>query len=216
METMNATAVVQESKAQKKAAGRPRKGNQQENKQLIKEAIVRLIRKYGAQNITVRKICQEAHVSIGTFYYHFKDKDDLLMSFVREESFEGFQLQTPLSDVAGRTAELYILLVSKYMTFGKDFMKNFYTAWNTALAAYMGETEKGTFAKDTVMARNEQELYAAQRAGYLRPDTDIHQLAVDICTIVKGCVFEWCLSNGKMDAEASLHRILNAFIGAYQ
>lgn len=199
----------------KKAAGRPKKGTPQESKKRIKEAAIRLIRKYGAQSITVRKVCQEAHISIGTFYYHFKDKDDLLMSFIREDSFESFILKTPAADVAGRSTELYMLLLGKYMAFGKEFMKNFYTAWNTALAAYMGEKD-GFFASGTIMARNEKELFAAQEAGYLKKNTDIHRLAMDICTIVKGCVFEWCLSDGKMDMEASLHRILTAFICFYK
>ena len=214
MKNRNATPIPAAPKAKKKSPGRPKKGNCQENKEIIKEAAIRLIRKGGAQSITVRKVCQEAHLAVGTFYYHFKDKDDLLMSFVREESFDSFSLQTPPDDPAGRTAELYMVLISKYQTFGKDFMKNFYTAWNTALAAYMGEVD-GTFSPGTVMARNEKELLAAQAAGFLKKNTDIHRLAMDICTIVKGCVFEWCLSDGQMDVEASLRRILAAFFSIY-
>lgn len=201
--------------ARKKCVGRPKKGSDPESRKRILNAAVRVIRKYGAQALTVRKVCAEAGVSTGTFYYHFHDKDDMMMAFIREDSFDSFTLTTPLNDIAGRTAELYMVLVGKYIAFGKDFMKNFYTAWNKALASYMGENN-GAFEEGTVMARNEKELQAAQDAGILNQKTDIHRLAADICTIVKGCVFEWCLSDGKMDIEHCMPRILSSFLKDYQ
>lgn len=211
MEKQNATPIAAVPESGRKTAGRPKKGTDPESRKRILEAAVRLIRKHGAKAVTVRKLCKEASVSIGTFYYHFKDKDDLMMEFVREESFDSCILKTPVSDVADRITELYMVLIGKYMALGKDFMKNFYTAWNTALASYMGEVDGG-FEPGTVMARSEKELAQAQEEGYIKENADIHQLAMDICTIVKGCVFEWCLSDGKMDAEGSLRRLLRCFL----
>jgi len=66
-------------------------------------------------------------VSTGTFYHYFSDKNDLMMSFVREESFDDFDLKTPPKDVAGRQVELYMHLIRRYQALGKDFMKQFYT-----------------------------------------------------------------------------------------
>ena len=183
----------------------------EESKQLILDAAVRIIKKKGAGALSVHSVCEEADVSNGTFYYHFKNKDDLLMSFLRETSFDGFELRTPLRQISRRVTELYLLLVERYMALGLDFMKSFYSTANRPLSAYMCEVN-GKFEPGTVMARCERELQAAQDRGILSGETDIHALGRDICTIVKGCVFEWCLTEGGIDLPAVLFRIIDGYM----
>ena len=181
---------------------------------MILDAAVRIIKKKGAGALTVRSVCEEADVSNGTFYYHFKNKDDLLMSFLRETSFDGFELRTPLRQISRRVTELYLLLVERYMALGLDFMKSFYTAGNRSLSAYMSEV-KGQFEPDTVMARSEREITAAQAQGIIKKSANIHEICMDICTIVKGCVLEWCLMEGNMNINSTLQRIINLYLQSY-
>ena len=196
--------------------GRPSKASDPTDaKQKLIDTTVELIKKYGADTITVRSVCEEADLSIGTFYHHFQNKDDLLMYFVREASFDSFVLETPLEDVAGRICELYMHLIDRYLTLGEEFMKSFYTTGNKALSAYMGQ-ENGCFADGTVMARCERELIDARKQGFLKKDADPHLLSMDICTIVKGCVFEWALDDGRMDIAESLRRIVKAYLENYK
>ena len=196
--------------------GRPSKASEPTDaKQKLIDTTVELIKKYGADTITVRSVCEEAGLSIGTFYHHFQNKDDLLMYFVREASFDSFALETPLEDVAGRICELYMHLIDRYLTLGEEFMKSFYTTGNKALSAYMGQ-ENGCFADGTVMARCERELIDAREQGFLKKDADPHLLSMDICTIVKGCVFEWALDDGRLDIAESLHRIVKAYLETYK
>ena len=192
--------------------GRPPKSAEPKNtKQTLIDTTIALIRKYGADSITVRNVCEEAGLSIGTFYHHFQNKDDLLMYFVRETSFDSFELKTPLSDIAGRVFELYMHLIDRYLELGEEFMKSFYTTGNKALSAYMGQSD-GCFAEGTVMARCERELLEAQQQGYLKKEADAHTMSMDICTIVKGCVFEWALDDGQMDIADALHRIISSYL----
>ena len=196
--------------------GRPSKTSEPTDaKQKLIDTTVELIKKYGADTITVRSVCEEAGLSIGTFYHHFQNKDDLLMYFVREASFDSFVLETPLEDVAGRICELYMHLIDRYLTLGEEFMKSFYTTGNKALSAYMGQVN-GCFADGTVMARCERELIDAREQGFLKKDADPHLLSMDICTIVKGCVFEWALDDGRLDIAESLHRIVKAYLETYK
>ncbi len=196
--------------------GRPPKSAEpQDAKQKLIDTTVELIKKYGADSITVRNVCEEAELSIGTFYHHFKNKDDLLMHFVREASFDSFVLETPPSDVAGRVCELYMHLIDRYLALGEEFMKSFYTTGNKALSAYMGQSD-GRFAEGTVMARCERELLEAQQQGYLKKEANAHTVSMDICTIVKGCVFEWALDDGEMDIEECLRRIVSRYFISQQ
>lgn len=184
-----------------------------DNKQKIIDTTIELIKTHGADYLTVRNVCQAAEVATGTFYHYFKNKDDLLMYFIRDISFDSCELQTPLTDISGRICELYMNLVNRYMELGRDFMKNFYTTGNQALSAYMGITD-GKFAEGTVMERCEKELALATENEIIKKDADVHTLSADICAIVKGCVFEWCL-NKDSKIEEMLDRIIRNYISRF-
>ncbi|MBO5515332.1 MAG: TetR/AcrR family transcriptional regulator [Schwartzia sp.] len=188
----------------------PKKENPEENKEKIIRAAIAVVEAQGADAITVRRICEKADVAMGTFYYHFQNKDDLMMYFVRGTDFENIDLLVPMSDIAGRITELYLCLIRQYTRLGATFMQSFYNPKNEALHAYMGEKD-GKFAAGTVMARCESELFGAREQGFLKKDADIHQMSADICTIVKGCIFEWCLDNGSVDLEQVATRILRFY-----
>ena len=178
-----------------------------ENKQKIIATAIEIIETQGADSLTVRNICAKSKLSNGTFYHYFKNKDDLLMNFVRDIAFDEFELKTPLEKISDRIAELYMHLLNRYMQLGKNFMRNFYSTNNQALSAYMGT---GTFAPGTVMFRSERELELALKNGILKSEIDTHIVAADICTIIKGCVFEWCL-NDSMNFEETIRRILKIY-----
>lgn len=194
--------------------GRPFKKDEGNSKQMIIDATVRLIKEKGADSITVRNVCSEADISSGTFYFHFRNKDDLLMSFLKDTEFETLELFAPLHDPSERSIELYMVLIRRYQELGLDFMKHFYSTGNKSLSAYMGESE-GKFPPGTIMARHEAEMESAQKDGYISRSADIHQLCMDICTIVKGCIFEWCLRDGQFDIESQMRRIVNNYMQYY-
>ena len=195
--------------------GRPPKGAAKtDSRQKIIDTTIELIRTKGAGFITVRNVCQAADLSIGTFYHYFRDKDDLMMYFISETSFEDCELKTDMRDIAGRICELYMVLIDRYLQLGESFMKSFYSTDNKSLSAYMGE-HGGAFPEGTVMARSEREMLAAQEARIIKEDATIHEICADICTIVKGCVFEWCLNNGTLDIHDALCRIVRRYIHEY-
>ena len=197
-----------------KRSGRPLQANSEASKQSIIDAAVRLIKNGSADAITIRNICTEAGISNGTFYFHFKNKDDLLMYFLKETSFDTSMLETPIRNIADRSVELYMILVNRYRELGLDFMKSFYSTGNKPLSAYLGE-QNGSFPEGTIMARNESDIRKAQSMHVLSLDTDPHIMAMDICTIVKGCVFEWCLTDGNMDIRKTLNRIIHGYFQQY-
>lgn len=199
-----------------KTSGRPKKSaDGGDSRQKILDATVTLIAENGADALTVRAVCEKADLSIATFYHFFENKDHLLMYFVRDISFDSLELTVPYSDIAGRCVELYMHLIDRYRALGLSFMKSFYTTGNRALSAYMavGDT---AFPEGTVMARCENELNEAKRQTILGADTDPHRISADLCTVVKGCVFEWCLCDGKMEIEETLTRIIRPYFQAME
>lgn len=193
-----------------KKCGRPKGKQTCDNREKITEAALELIKAEGADALTVRKVCEAADVSIGTFYHHFQNKDDLLMHFVRVISFDEIELSTPLNEISKRVCELYMHLINKYLSMGREFMKGFYSTGNRALSAYMG-VDDGQFEQGTVMHRCEEELKSAVKEGILSSDCDAHIMSADICTIVKGIIFEWCLMDSERDIDEILSRILDSY-----
>ena len=195
--------------------GRPAKNESPlDSRQKIIDSAISIIASKGADGMTVRGICEDAGLSVGTFYHYFRDKDDLMMFFLKETSFEDCTLETDLSCIGDRLGELYMRLIDRYMELGEGFMKSFYSTGNRSLSAYMSEQDGG-FLDGTVMERSEKEMNKALAAGIFKKGVDIHLACMDICTIVKGCVFEWCLNDGRMDIRASVFRIINYYLLPY-
>ncbi len=181
-----------------------------ESRKKIIDATVALISRDGINALTIRNVCKEAGVTNGSFYHVFSDKDDLLASFVIIETFQDVELAAPASDPAARVSELYAHLVGRYLDFGQDFMRGFYKPDNTALSSYMGQTD-GAFAPGTVMARAEQEIADAISAGYLPAELDAHATSEHVCTMVKGAVFEYCLSGGASDPLQVIDHLIKTY-----
>lgn len=49
----------------------------QETREKIFQAAKKILQKKGYEELSIKNICEEAGVSNGSFYHHFKTKDDL-------------------------------------------------------------------------------------------------------------------------------------------
>ena len=194
----------------KKCGRPPKSASDSDIKRKIIDMTIHLISTHGADFITIRNICEKCDISTGTFYHYFKNKDDLLMYFIRKGLFFEENHEINVSDPVEYVTSLYMQLISLYQNLGISFMKNFYSCNNSALSAYMGQTNQ-SFSPDTIMYICEQQLRKFQKEKKIRADINLHELSEDICTIVKGCVFEWCICNGEMDIEKTLRRILGRY-----
>lgn len=195
-----------------KKCGRPASCDTERNtKQEIINKVSSYIEKNGPKGLTVRNICTIAGISTGTFYHHFADKDDLLMFYVKESDFSQIELTAPLSAPADRIVEIYKIVTQKYQSLGIPFMKQFFTTDNESLSSYMGETDESNYACGTAMARCEQELQQMIDDRHI-PQVNAHEVAGQICNIVKGVIFEWCLTNGYIDLDETMSTMITIYM----
>ncbi len=166
------------------------------------------------KKVTVRGVCQLAALSTGTFYYHFKDKDDLL-GFYLTQSLPKTDNYASVKDLSQAVFLLYLPLLEQYERLGKGVMREFYSGTNQALSKYLGETD-GKFIEGTVMAECQSLIDNRKKQNELLKNIDSFQLSSDICIIIKGCVFDWCLSNQASGLEAAVKRILTQFLAIYK
>mgnify|MGYP002225751941 CR=1 FL=1 len=165
--------------------------------------------KQGYEQLSIKNICEEAGVSNGSFYHHFKTKDDLLSYYIEEQpSMDPNLLDLP-SSAAGtkRGNHLGLLELCHYCEeLGVEFMANYYTPKNQSLNPLI-RTER-PYPIITV----HDYLKRVIDAGIISPPADLEDITTDIRMIVIGNVFEWCLKSGDADFEGNMRRSLTTYL----
>lgn len=180
-----------------------------ETKERIFRAAKRILQKNGYEELSIKNICEEAGVSNGSFYHHFKTKDDLLSYYIEDQP----SINPDLLDVPKNASEAKIAIIHVYLNYveycrelGVEFMSGYYDPKNQALNPTI-RTER-PYPIVTVQTYVER----AAREGIVRLDVGIEEFTTDIRMIVIGNVFEWCLREGEADFEGNMRRSLGRYL----
>lgn len=180
-----------------------------ETKTRIFNAAKRILQKQGYEELSIKNICEEAGVSNGSFYHHFKTKDDLLSYYIEEQpSINPDLLDLPSNKEEAKEAIIYVYLnyVHYCQELGVEFMANYYTPKNQSLNPLI-RTER---PYPIVTVRNY--LQKCMDAGIVVLNSPLEEVTTDIRMIVIGNVFEWCLKNGNADFEKNMRRSLENYL----
>lgn len=180
-----------------------------ETKARIFKAAKSILQKKGYEQLSIKNICEEAGVSNGSFYHHFKTKDDLLSYYIEEQP----GINPDILDLPHNKAEAKEAIVDVYLNYveycrdlGVDFMANYYTPKNQSLNPQI-RTER-PYPIVTV----EKYLKKAMDAHVFEISRPLEQVTTDIRMIVIGNVFEWCLKSGNADFEGNMRRSLETYL----
>lgn len=180
-----------------------------ETKDKIFRAAKKILQEKGYDHLSIKNICEEAGVSNGSFYHHFKTKDDLLSYYIEEQpSINPELLDLPSSPAEAKDAiiEVYLNYVHYCQELGVTFMSNYYTPQNQSLNPLI-RTER-PYPIVTV----HDYLKHAIDAQVIELHTDLEDVTTDIRMIVIGNVFEWCLKSGEADFEGNMRRSLSTYL----
>ena len=184
-----------------------------ETKARIFKAAKDILRKKGYEELSIKNICEEAGVSNGSFYHHFKTKDDLLSYYIEEQpgiNPDLSELPADAKDAKETIIYVYINYVRYCKELGVEFMSNYYTPKNQSLNPRL-RTERPC---PIVTVQNY--IRKCIDAGIIAPKLSLDALSTDIRMIVIGNVFEWCLKQGKADFEENMRRSLKIYLdGAF-
>ena len=180
-----------------------------ETKSKIFRAAKQILKKDGYESLSIKNICEEAGVSNGSFYHHFKTKDDLLSYYIEEQpGINPDLLALPSSTKEAKNTIIYVYLnyVKYCRELGVEFMANYYTPNNQSLNPLI-RTER---SYPIVTVHNY--LKKCMDAGILQADLSLEQITTDIRMIVIGNVFEWCLKSCESDFEGNMSRSLETYL----
>lgn len=156
-------------------------------KKAIVDVIVKLMDEEGLKNVTIKDICDEAHISVGAFYHYFSSKDSIPLEMyeLMDEFFlfykeDIFNHPTAVEDIVDFVHHFGIfveqwgyyanLLIIRYSV---DKMSD-----NNSLPRKI----YGILKEIIITGINEKQLS-------LRIDSD--ELASTIFVVIRGYLFEW-------------------------
>lgn len=181
----------------------------QETKGKIFRAAKHILQKKGYEQLSIKNICEEAGVSNGSFYHHFKTKDDLLSYYIEEQpSINPDLLEIPGNPQEAKQAIIYVYLnyVHYCQKLGVEFMANYYTPKNQSLNPLIWSD------RPYPIVTVSEYLRKAIQAKVVSPSVELEDITTDIRMIVIGNVFEWCLKNGETDFEGNMRRSLEIYL----
>ena len=180
-----------------------------ETKERIFQAAKRILQKSGYEELSIKNICEEAGVSNGSFYHHFKTKDDLLSYYIEDQpSIDPDRLELPKNkeDAKETIIHVYLNYVKYCKELGVDFMAGYYTPHNQALNPTI-RTER-----PYPIVPVQHYLERALEANAIQLNLKIEEITTDIRMIVIGNVFEWAMRNGDADFEGNMRRSLSHYL----
>lgn len=180
-----------------------------ETKEKIFQAAKRILQKNGYENLSIKNICEEAGVSNGSFYHHFKTKDDLLSYYIEDQpSMDSGLLEVPknIDEAENAIVGVYLNYAKYCRTLGVEFIAGYYTPHNQALNPTI-RTER---PYPIVTVQNYLEKAVAANAIKLK--LSISDIVTDIRMLVIGNVFEWAMTNGHADFEGNITRSISHYL----
>ena len=181
----------------------------QETKKRIFLAAKNILKKNGYEALSIKNICEEAGVSNGSFYHHFKTKDDLLSYYIEEQpgiNPELLETAADTSDVINTIVHVYLNYAKYCQELGVEFMSNYYTPKNQSL-----NPTKRT-ARTYPIVTVQEYLQKNISSGIISLKQPLENITTDIRMLVIGNVFEWCLKNGETDFEGNMKRSLETYL----
>lgn len=158
--------------------------------------------KKGMSNTQIKDICDEAGVSIGTFYHYFENKDDLIV----KRFWEFDEPYTKLSDTDFATEDAIKNIVDFSLYFAREaFNKGKKDAMIEYLKARVGVTIKVLRPKNRpyfkILCRI---IIKGQESNQIRKDMTPEEIGDLVMIITRGYTFDWANMNGDYDLQKKM------------
>lgn len=180
-----------------------------ETKEKIFQAAIRILQRNGYENLSIKNICEEAGVSNGSFYHHFKTKDDLLSYYIEAQpavSPDVLDLPKDAEDAKDAIVQVYLDYADYCKKLGVDFVAGYYNPKNQALNPDI-RTER-PYPIVTV----QQYLERAVDANAISLKLTVAEVVNDIRMLVIGNAFEWAMRNGEVNISTNMKRSISHYL----
>jgi len=184
-------------------------------KNKVFETAIELIKEKGYNNVTISHICEKAGVAKGTFYVHYKSKDDIVKESYYSEMGEFVlnQYQSLISEHRNMSIKDKIekFLIAELMFTNHVGYTMTCRAYVTNLTECISESskhfEKRKFMKDLKMLILEgidQKVFETDQTG--------EEIFFYLESFVRGLMASWCFSNAEFDIVKDGEKYINKIL----
>ena len=174
-------------------------------KRRLIEATKSLLEEKSADNINIEDITTRASVAKGSFYTHFKRKEDIISEIAMAE----YDVLKEL--VMGSSADAYAQIAMYLEKSAEIIEKNTLQVaqqWMKSVVAPLAEEKAGIAKYQYDSANIAQILAKAVEKGELKESTPIEVIRANIINTYYGAVATWCITKG---SEGTLSQSIHDF-----
>ena len=176
-----------------------KKGNDQgkKTKQKIYNTAIELITSYGYDKVTVDEICQKAGVAKGTFYVHFKAKEDIVKYVYRDnaQKYVNEKMNMEENGFQGTLDELYnycTLFLEYAEKTGVDLTALSYSTYLSPAA----KNERSFYAENFSVNTIKSIIRKCFENNLFKPGYTEEIIIKEIFIVLMGSTISWCLADG--------------------
>jgi len=172
----------------------------------------RVLEERGYHRTRISDITEAANISVGTFYLHFKDKDDLfrqLMITVEDEVFGELtpRQQSVTEDPPTRIAETNRLYLQAF-----ERNAQFWRVIEEAALVEAGSEGILTERRRVYRARTVRAIMRWQAAGLIAPDLDAALAAATLGSMTERCAYHWYVFGSPPELEVATEQLTLAWL----
>ena len=172
-------------------------------------SLLKLSREKGFDKVTVREICNDAEISIGSFYHHFKSKEELAKEtyfqtdkLINEDFMRLCETNSPENNLY-KILEIYVEYVSNEIGM---LIKSYYRLLLDVTSISAFEPERLYFGT------LKEILQQCGESGYIKEQEDYTNVAEYCLRFVRGLMFDWCVNEGSYDLKKQFEKDYIFFI----
>lgn len=163
----------------------PKQVDHEKRRRQIAEATWRLISTEGIEQATVRKIAQEAGLSLGALRHYFATQDELLRFSMELVSERAQQRITTIFEQGGPPKQVLLDVLLEVLPYKEEYQLEMSVWFQFMMAAYRSKTDTGT---DDIF-RMCLVLLERLPAGTLRDGIDVRLEAERLAALIDGLAF---------------------------
>lgn len=160
------------------------------------EAAVELIGEKGTHNTTLKDVGERAGYSRGLASNRFGSKEALFANIVHD--FNGKWVSELALHVGGRTGLSAFIAaieaVERFLTDRPEYMRAMYILWYESISSHSDLRSHLAEYHDTYRSDARRWIEQGIAEGFIRPNVDPQQYAVQFCSFIFGTIYQWLVA----------------------
>ncbi len=180
----------------------------------LTKAAYQVVSKKGYYNFTIKDIANEAGLSTGLVHYYFKDKQDLLLTLLKEiNSNVRHLLDMEIRESSDPREKLDIFITQAFNIVERE-QSYFYVLLDFWTQLNHNERMRNAIRKlyESYRSVCSGILSEGVEAGYFKEDMDIHYTATMIVSMIQGTIIQYVIDPGSFNYGDFTTKIKNQVI----